>query len=257
MLDPPVLLLDEPLGALDPIVRAELQTELRRLFGTLGKTVLLVTHDIREAVLLGDDDHAADATAASSSRAPSPTWRGGRPSRSSPNSSLAQRACRRRALAGVALAAMRRAAAGRGARCGARARRRPRRPPSRPCASAPSRSPRATSSAEIAAQVDRGGGRGARRAAAGAGRHRHHVSRASRSGSIDVYPEYTGTIGRAILKDPAVDVGRRAPRATAAARAHDQRAARLRQHLCARRAGATRPAPRARSDQRPRAPAAS
>jgi osmoprotectant transport system ATP-binding protein len=53
MLDPPGLLLDEPLGALDPIVRADLQGELRRLFARLGKTVLLVTHDIREAVLLG------------------------------------------------------------------------------------------------------------------------------------------------------------------------------------------------------------
>jgi osmoprotectant transport system ATP-binding protein len=53
MLDPPVLLLDEPLGALDPIVRADLQTELARLFRELGKTVLLVTHDVREAMLLG------------------------------------------------------------------------------------------------------------------------------------------------------------------------------------------------------------
>ena len=53
MLDPPILLLDEPLGALDPIVRAELQVQLGRLFAQLEKTVLLVTHDIREAVVLG------------------------------------------------------------------------------------------------------------------------------------------------------------------------------------------------------------
>jgi osmoprotectant transport system ATP-binding protein len=53
VLDPPRLLLDEPLGALDPIVRADLQLELRRLFAALGKTVVLVTHDVREAVLLG------------------------------------------------------------------------------------------------------------------------------------------------------------------------------------------------------------
>jgi osmoprotectant transport system ATP-binding protein len=53
LLDPPGLVMDEPLGALDPIVRADLQVELRRLFARLGKTVLLVTHDIREAVLLG------------------------------------------------------------------------------------------------------------------------------------------------------------------------------------------------------------
>jgi osmoprotectant transport system ATP-binding protein len=53
VLDPPVLLLDEPLGALDPIVRADLQSELRHIFTTLGKTVVLVTHDVREAALLG------------------------------------------------------------------------------------------------------------------------------------------------------------------------------------------------------------
>jgi osmoprotectant transport system ATP-binding protein len=53
VLDPPLLLLDEPLGALDPIVRADLQIELRQLFARLGKTVLLVTHDVREAVVLG------------------------------------------------------------------------------------------------------------------------------------------------------------------------------------------------------------
>ena len=53
MLDPPILLLDEPLGALDPIVRADLQGQLGRLFAALGKTVVLVTHDIREAALLG------------------------------------------------------------------------------------------------------------------------------------------------------------------------------------------------------------
>jgi osmoprotectant transport system ATP-binding protein len=53
LLDPPVLLLDEPLGALDPIVRADLQIELRRIFAAVGKTVVLVTHDLREAAVLG------------------------------------------------------------------------------------------------------------------------------------------------------------------------------------------------------------
>lgn len=53
MLDPSILLLDEPLGALDPIVRADLQAQLTRIFADLGKTVILVTHDIREAVLFG------------------------------------------------------------------------------------------------------------------------------------------------------------------------------------------------------------
>ena len=51
MLDPPMLLLDEPLAALDPVVRAELQGHLGRLFAELGKTVVLVTHDIREAAV--------------------------------------------------------------------------------------------------------------------------------------------------------------------------------------------------------------
>jgi osmoprotectant transport system ATP-binding protein len=49
MLDPAVLLLDEPLGALDPMVRHGLQEDLRRLFRSLGKSVLLVTHDMTEA----------------------------------------------------------------------------------------------------------------------------------------------------------------------------------------------------------------
>lgn len=54
MLDPPVLLLDEPLGALDPIVRFELQTQMRELFDSLKKTVILVTHDVAEAAYLAD-----------------------------------------------------------------------------------------------------------------------------------------------------------------------------------------------------------
>jgi osmoprotectant transport system ATP-binding protein len=49
MLDPAALLLDEPLGALDPIVRHELQDELRAIFERLGKTVVVVTHDLAEA----------------------------------------------------------------------------------------------------------------------------------------------------------------------------------------------------------------
>ncbi|WP_145194571.1 ATP-binding cassette domain-containing protein [Planctomycetes bacterium Poly30] len=54
MLDPDVLLLDEPLGALDPIVRAELQEDLRHAFRSLGKTVVLVTHDLMEARYFAD-----------------------------------------------------------------------------------------------------------------------------------------------------------------------------------------------------------
>jgi osmoprotectant transport system ATP-binding protein len=52
--DPPVLLMDEPFAAVDPIVRARLQDEFLRLQGDLGKTVVLVTHDIDEAVKMGD-----------------------------------------------------------------------------------------------------------------------------------------------------------------------------------------------------------
>jgi osmoprotectant transport system ATP-binding protein len=54
MLDPPVLLLDEPLGALDPVTRYELQDELKRVFSELAKTVVLVTHDMNEAAHFGD-----------------------------------------------------------------------------------------------------------------------------------------------------------------------------------------------------------
>ena len=52
--DPPVLLMDEPFGAVDPLVRTKLQDEFLRLQRDLGKTVVLVTHDIDEAVRMGD-----------------------------------------------------------------------------------------------------------------------------------------------------------------------------------------------------------
>jgi osmoprotectant transport system ATP-binding protein len=54
MLTPAVLLLDEPLGALDPVTRGELQQELLRVFRSLGTTAVLVTHDLEEAAVLGD-----------------------------------------------------------------------------------------------------------------------------------------------------------------------------------------------------------
>jgi osmoprotectant transport system ATP-binding protein len=52
--DPPVLLMDEPFGAIDPVTRDRLQQEFLRLQAELRKTVIFVTHDIEEAVLLGD-----------------------------------------------------------------------------------------------------------------------------------------------------------------------------------------------------------
>jgi len=54
MLDPDLLLLDDPLGALDPMIRSGLQTDLKDIFKTLEKTVVIVTHDIGEAGFLGD-----------------------------------------------------------------------------------------------------------------------------------------------------------------------------------------------------------
>src|SRR5437763_16264486 len=54
MLDPAVVLLDEPLTALDPLIRADLQADLKEIFRRLHKTVVLVTHDLGEAGFLGD-----------------------------------------------------------------------------------------------------------------------------------------------------------------------------------------------------------
>ena len=54
MLDPPLLLLDEPLGSLDPMIRADLQEDLRGIFRELQKTVVMVTHDLAEASFFAD-----------------------------------------------------------------------------------------------------------------------------------------------------------------------------------------------------------
>ena len=77
LLDPAVLLLDEPLGALDPITRFELQRDLREAFTRLRKTVVIVTHDLAEAgflagriVLLRDGKIAQDGSAEELVRAP-------------------------------------------------------------------------------------------------------------------------------------------------------------------------------------------
>jgi osmoprotectant transport system ATP-binding protein len=55
MLDPEVLLLDEPLGALDPVTRHRLQRDLKGIFRALGRTVVLVTHDMHEAAWFADE----------------------------------------------------------------------------------------------------------------------------------------------------------------------------------------------------------
>jgi len=55
MLDPAALLLDEPMAALDPLVRYDLQEDLRRIFRATGKTVVMVTHDMGEAGFFGDE----------------------------------------------------------------------------------------------------------------------------------------------------------------------------------------------------------
>jgi osmoprotectant transport system ATP-binding protein len=54
LLDPPVLLMDEPLGALDPLIRSQLQDDLKEIFTRLRKTVVVVTHDLAEAAFLGN-----------------------------------------------------------------------------------------------------------------------------------------------------------------------------------------------------------
>ena len=72
--DPPILLMDEPFGALDPITRAELHREFRRIQATVRKTVVIVTHDMAEAFALAtrvgvlDSVPAANTTTRSSSR---------------------------------------------------------------------------------------------------------------------------------------------------------------------------------------------
>jgi len=59
--DPPILLMDEPFGALDPLTRADIQREFKSLQQRLNKTVVFVTHDVREAILLGQRIAVMDA----------------------------------------------------------------------------------------------------------------------------------------------------------------------------------------------------
>ncbi|MGO9519183.1 MAG: ATP-binding cassette domain-containing protein [Candidatus Korobacteraceae bacterium] len=59
--DPPILLMDEPFGALDPITRSEIQLEFKKLQQKLAKTIVFVTHDVGEALLLGNRIGLMDA----------------------------------------------------------------------------------------------------------------------------------------------------------------------------------------------------
>ena len=68
--DPPILLMDEPFGALDPITRAEMQQEFQKLSRSLGKTVVFVTHDVAEALMLGDRIAVMDAGGSKGSYTP-------------------------------------------------------------------------------------------------------------------------------------------------------------------------------------------
>jgi osmoprotectant transport system ATP-binding protein len=85
--DPNILLMDEPFGAVDPLVRAELQDELLRIQHTLAKTIVFVTHDVEEALRLGDQIILLAEGATSPSAAPVPSCWAPRPARSSPTSS--------------------------------------------------------------------------------------------------------------------------------------------------------------------------
>ena len=79
--DPPVLLMDEPFSAVDPIVRATLQDELLRLQAELHKTIVFVTHDVEEAIKVGDQVAVFFRTAASSPRSITPEHLLGGPGR--------------------------------------------------------------------------------------------------------------------------------------------------------------------------------
>ncbi|GIW20763.1 MAG: hypothetical protein KatS3mg065_1059 [Chloroflexota bacterium] len=86
--DPPILLMDEPFGAVDPIVRERLQNELLRIQERLAKTILFVTHDIDEAMKMGDLVAVMATEDGSPSSAARPRSSPPRPRSSSPGSSV-------------------------------------------------------------------------------------------------------------------------------------------------------------------------
>ena len=85
--DPPIMLMDEPFGAVDPIVRERLQNEFLRLQEQLAKTILFVTHDIDEAIKMGDLVAVFRTAGSSSSSGRRPRSWPRPPRRSSPGSS--------------------------------------------------------------------------------------------------------------------------------------------------------------------------
>ena len=86
--DPPVMLMDEPFGAVDPIVRARLQDEFLDLQERLRKTIVLVTHDIDEAIKLGDRIAILNVGGVLEQYDTPDDCCGGRPTNSSPTSSV-------------------------------------------------------------------------------------------------------------------------------------------------------------------------
>ena len=83
------MLMDEPFSAVDPVVRAQLQDEFLRLQGELGKTIVFVTHDIDEAIKLGDQVAVLRVGATWRSSRHQPSCSAPRPTTSSPASSAA------------------------------------------------------------------------------------------------------------------------------------------------------------------------
>ncbi len=212
MLDPPCLLMDEPLGALDPITRAHLQDDLASLFRALGKTVLFVTHDLAEGALLADRlvllregrVVQAGSFAELATRPADPFVDRVRARPPDPAGAAAMIAL---VLAG-ALAATGPATVGSKA------------------------FPESWILADALVALCREEGL--------AVEHRANLGgteiayQALTSGAIDAYPEYTGTIAEVILKRERSPLARGAPRRARPARARDERAARVQRRLRAR-----------------------